>query len=419
MKIIEINSNVRYLLIGLLCLYPVVGARILPLGDGGRYLSALAAPVSALLIGYAIATRQFSLREGWLEGFKWLLPLLPFSCAFWVSTIIHPSTEMHGDAFSRVAYGVLLFIAARLLGVRVKHLLWGAFFAGLAYFFIAIYDVFMLSPEKISAGYKIYRGEGGAIRAGGGSNPIHFGQITVFLFGTLALGVLSVNWKHSAITVWFWLLAMALAMVATLLTLSRGPLLAIIPLVLLVFYIADQSLKKWIAILFCSGIALAAAILVAYPDALSRIILAWTEVHRYFTEPVFTFSSVGARLEMWRIALLAWSANPLFGVGFVSYSQLQADLPMIGIIDPVVASHVHFHNDYMQSVVQGGALLLFGLVATQVLIAILHRKNVYIVWLVLAWVLFSFVDLLFFKKSMLTMFVSVYALFAAAKANDE
>ncbi|RQW25912.1 O-antigen ligase domain-containing protein [Rhodobacteraceae bacterium CH30] len=419
MKIIEINRGVRYLLIGLLCLYPVVGARILPLGDGGRYLSVLAAPVSTLLIGYAIATRQFSLRDGFLEGFKWLLPLLPFTFAFWVSTLVHPGTEMHGDTFSRIIYGFLLFLAARLLGVRVQHLLWGAFFAGLVYFAIAMHDLFILSPEKISAGYKVYLGEGGAIRAGGGSNPIHFGQVTVFLFGILVLGVFSGGTKHDAKVASLWLFAIALSIVATLLTLSRGPLLAIIPLALLVFYIADQSLKKWIAILFFSGVVLVAVMLIAYPDALSRIMLAWTEVHRYFTEPAFTFSSVGARLEMWRIALLAWSANPLLGVGFISYPQLQTDLPMLGIIDPIVAIHPHLHNDYMQSVVQGGTLLLFGLVATQVLIAILHRKNVYIVWLVLAWVFFSFVDLLFFKKSMLTMFVSAYALFAAVEVNDE
>ncbi|NDV13470.1 O-antigen ligase family protein [Crenobacter caeni] len=419
MKVININRNIRYLLIGLLCLYPVVGARVFPLGDGGRYLSVLAAPVSVLLIGYAISTRQFSLRDGWSEGGKWLLPLLPFTFAFWVSTLIHPGTEMHGETFSRIIYGALLFIAARLLGVRVHHLLWAGFFAGLVYFVIAIHDVFMLSPERMSSGYKVYLGEDGAIRAGGGSNPIHFGQVTFFLFGMLVLGVFSGAAKHDVKVASLWLLSIALLVVATLLTLSRGPLLAIVPLVLLVFYIADQSLKKWIAVLSFSGVVLAGIALVAYPDALARIMLAWTEVHRYFTEPSFTFSSVGARLEMWRIALLAWSKNPLFGMGFVSYSQLQADMPLIGVIDPVVASHVHFHNDYMQSVVQGGAFLLSGLVASQLLIAVLHRKNVYILFLVFSWVFFSFVDLLFFKKSMLTMFVSVYALFAAAEINDE
>lgn len=419
MKIIEINRKIRYLLIVLLCLYPVVGARILPLGDGGRYLSVLAAPVSLLLIGYAAATRQFSLSDGLLEGFKWLLPLLPFVFAFWVSTLIHPRTEMHGETFSRVIYGFLLFLAARLLGLRVQHLLWGAFFAGLVYFAIAIYDVFILSPEKINSGYKVYSGEGGAIRAGGGSNPIHFGQVTVFLLGVLVLGIFSGDTKHDAKVALLWLFAIALSVVATLLTLSRGPLLAIIPLALLVFYIADQSLKKWISILFFSGVVLAAVMLATYPAALSRTMLAWTEAHRYFTEPVFTFSSVGARLEMWRIALLAWSANPWLGVGFISYLQLQADLPMLGIINSAVATHAHFHNDYMQSVVQGGGLLLGGLIATQVSIVFLNRNNIYLVWLVLAWVTFSFIDLLFFKKSMLTMFVSVYALFSAAKVNNE
>lgn len=419
MKVININRNIRYLLIGLLCLYPVVGARVLPFGDGGRYLSVLAAPISVLLIWYAILTRQLALREGWSEGVKWLLPLLPFTLAFWVSTLIHPGTEMHGETFSRIIYGALLFIAARLLGVRVHHLLWGCFFAGLVYFAIAVHDVFMLSSERISSGYKVYLGEDGAIRAGGGSNPIHFGQITFFLFGVLVLGVFSGAAKHDVKVASLWLLSIALLVAATLLTLSRGPLLAIVPLVLLVFYIADQSLRKWIAVLSFSGVVLAGITLVAYPDALARIMLAWTEVHRYFTEPSFTFSSVGARLEMWRIALIAWSQNPLQGVGFISYQQLQADLPMLGTIDPIVAIHPHLHNDYMQGVVQGGALLLSGLVATQVLIAVLHRKNVYLLWLVFAWVFFSFVDLLFFKKSMLTMFVSAYALFAAAEINDE
>lgn len=413
-----LNNYVRYVLIVLFCMYPVVGGKIFPFGDGGRYLSVLAAPISLFLIFYAVTLKQVDVLSLIKDGARWLLPLLPFALAFYVSTVVHPGTEMHGEIVSRLLYGVLLFLGARLVGLRMKHLLWGAFFASLAYFVVSVHDVFVMDASIPPVGYKVFIDESGIVRAGGGSNPIHFGQVSIFLLGVLALGVFSERAYLDVKTLLLWSSGGLLALLATLLTLSRGPLLALLPLAILVFCSASREVKKWLLVVFVSVFIFAIAALIAYPGALSRIVLAWTEVERYFTEPIFTFSSVGARLEMWRIGLLAWSTSPLFGVGFVSYAQLQQNIPLLGVIDPVVASHMHFHNDYMQSLVQGGIVLFLGLIATQLIIAYVHRKSFYILWLVSAWVVFSIVDLLFFKKSMLTMFVSVYALYSAAEKND-
>lgn len=414
----NLNKCFRCALIFLFCLYPVVGAKVFPFGDGGRYLSVLAAPCALLLIFYAVISKQVVMQSLFMDGVKWAMPLFPLALAFYVSTVVHPGTQMHGEILSRIFYGVLLFLGARLVGVRTKHLIFGAFIASFAYFVVSIHDVFVMNLNMPPANYRIFIDESGAVRAGGGSNPIHFGQVSIFLLGVLALAIFSGRDIFGIKALLLWGIGVLLALLAALLTLSRGPLLALFPLAVLVFYSANREVRKWLLVAFFVICMFAMSVLIAYPDALSRIVLAWTEVERYFAEPTFTFSSVGARLEMWRVGLLAWSTSPFFGVGFVSYAQLQQNIPLLGVIDPVVASHMHFHNDYMQSLVQGGIVLILGLIATQFIIAYVHRKNFYILWLVSAWVVFSMVDLLFFKKSMLTMFVSAYALYSAAEKND-
>ena len=74
--------------------------------------------------------------------------------------------------------------------------------------------------------------------------------------------------------------------------------------------------------------------------------------------------AVGERLEMWRVAWRAFLDHPLAGIGIDQFGPLVRAEAAAGRADTSIASYVHPHSEYFESLVAGGVpallvLLLF------------------------------------------------------------
>jgi O-antigen ligase len=88
-----------------------------------------------------------------------------------------------------------------------------------------------------------------------------------------------------------------------------------------------------------------------------RFVLAYREFIQYFDllgeSTIVTASSVGARLEMYRLGLTAFFNNPIFGMGSGVRPYL---LQAYGGLNEAQFPHRHFHSEFLQVLVEGGLI---------------------------------------------------------------
>ena len=159
--------------------------------------------------------------------------------------------------------------------------------------------------------------------------------------------------------------------------------------------------------------------MVFYDPFEARLLDVWQEVDHYYNEATFTYTSVGGRLEIWRIGWLILVEHPAFGAGFTTFAELMKTMPSVGRIDPEIVAQPHFHNDWVQSAALGGGVLLCGHLLTLLLLARRARHDTARLWLLAAAVTFGLTDLIVHRKVMLSFFVAAWALYAAAGQPDE
>lgn len=209
-------------------------------------------------------------------------------------------------------------------------------------------------------------------RASGYLNIIHFGNIGM-VFGIFCLcGMLWAGTQGKAATPWR--AAFALGLLASVYAIiasgSRGSWVAMPPVVLL-FMVALLS-RRNAAWVLGGVVALVVLALVAYaiPETgvARRFDLAISEVQRYLQERYVyengMVSSVGARLEIWRTALMLIPQHLWFGWSESAYGAELQRLVAAGQIDPYMLEMANTHNNYLE------VWLLFGAVTLACLLAL-------------------------------------------------
>ena len=86
-------------------------------------------------------------------------------------------------------------------------------------------------------------------------------------------------------------------------------------------------------------------------------------------------SSVGNRLNMWRVAASLFYSHPFVGVGTGAYSALVAEYIAKGKAPPSIGGYQHAHNDYMTTVATKGVLGLTVLIAILLLPGLLGWRT--------------------------------------------
>lgn len=189
---------------------------------------------------------------------------------------------------------------------------------------------------------------GGSLRAQGfGSDPIWAAQaalLTGFL-AVIGFGAIERSWRY------LFLFGPAFGIFAVLLTGSRGPLLAVIPLLAVAVALSPgRRLAITAGLVGAIGIAIIAAL------ALQASMLA-----RVSSMVAASDSSSEIRLMLYRAGAAAFFDSPLAGYGWqqrtdAAYAQVPGGEEAIVALDPMMVGSRHLHADIVDLGVGAGAL---------------------------------------------------------------
>lgn len=198
-------------------------------------------------------------------------------------------------------------------------------------------------------------------RAAGFTNAIRFGNLALWMACACLIFLFFVKFNHKQKILIF--LGALLGIVASALSLSRGGWIFVLVLPFL-FLILMESTEKKIKLLLAAFLSSLVLGLVAtnIPFVQTRIHSAKNEVGAYFSEkPGAAATSVGARLEQWRLAWKMGVEKPWSGWGEEGYLAGREMYATKGLADKTVVDFGHAHNDFLNIFAKKGVLGVFGL----------------------------------------------------------
>lgn len=389
----------RVVALGILLSYPIMVVKWFPFGGGARYLNVLAAPVSLILLWQA---PRDEIRGLLLAAIRWGMPFLPFVLIWTFAQLWHGYDPLDLNPPMRLLWCSLLFLGARLAGVGYRHLAIAAAIGGTAYCGVALFEVYGLCRE----------------RAWGGTYENRFGQFSIWVASLCFLHVFLEKAKGESRSVTaLLLLAGILGCISTWLSGSRGALLALLVLIAIALFSSTNRRRGLLVAIALTSVVLAFSLL--YAPMYQRLELTFGEVTDYFSETEFSPTSVGIRLELFRIAFLTLLDHPLIGPGYTTLRQLYETHPALGVASQQLLDIPSFHNDWSQAIGIGGGLLLISLFCTCLWMARSARRNVYQLALLGFAVIFSFSEIFFTNKMGLSLLMASWALYSAAEQNKE
>lgn len=147
----------------------------------------------------------------------------------------------------------------------------------------------------------------------------------------------------------------ALAFYGALLTQSRGPLLAFVPVFAALMLIQGRRTGRWRQSVLALVIGVGAAGLAAttlHGEMVERLAAVKDEVATYSEQDAT--GAVRERLEMWRAARMAVIAHPLTGVGMNQFGSFTRARIADGKVNPSVERYTHPHSEYLEWAATGG-----------------------------------------------------------------
>lgn len=154
---------------------------------------------------------------------------------------------------------------------------------------------------------------------------------------------------------WWHGLAVVVGLYGAVLTQSRGPLLAFAPVCVGLLYWHARRVGHWrrsLALLALIVIGMLAITASLREEMLDRFADVRTEVTTYSAQT--TSGAIRERLEMWRVAWRAFTEHPLAGIGVDQFGPYVRAEVAAGRASTSIASYVHPHSEYFESLVAGG-----------------------------------------------------------------
>ncbi|MEG2999760.1 MAG: O-antigen ligase family protein [Comamonas sp.] len=238
------------------------------------------------------------------------------------------STE--GDYFIKYSLGAVCMLAVCALGIHPRVLAYAVAVGCISSGVLALVE-FPVSG-----------------RAAGFTNAIRFGNIAVILsIASWLLASANVFLKPERL---FFLFAGCMGVVASLLSLSRGGWIFLLTIPFLFLFFTEE-IKIKIKIMFALGVVagILGLVILQIPATQDRILLAEKEVAGYFSnKDAYVGTSVGVRLEQWKMGLRLGAEKPLTGWGDKGIQEGKKWLVEQGYIDPSALSIPHTHNDLIE-----------------------------------------------------------------------
>lgn len=260
----------------------------------------------------------------------------------------------HAWSSAGLAYGAKYALAALSLwvlsrrGLDSNAVVWGMAAGAVGALGVAAYQYLVLNWDK----------------AWGFTNAIQYGGIAMYL------GI--ATWAVALMGRWSWLQTVVLGLcgacgvLASLLSESRGSWVAVPLLLVAIWVMAWRNGRRRLAfisilVMLISGAAL---VLPAYQKFEQRASLAVHEAQSYLAEPQkYAETSIGQRLEQWRLAIRLIEERPIAGWGPDGYIQAKQAMVDKGAAHPSVMNYGHAHNEILdmwaKRGVAGVLILLF------------------------------------------------------------
>lgn len=286
--------------------------------------------------------------------------LKPLFAALFAMFLMHYWFEARGDSFKYWEFDH----PSRYLLIIPVLLMMRKFTLPAVYFWLGVY------VAGIVCGYEslTYKGS----RIWGPFNPIIWGDIALVIALFIAVRLKSCfgsfnNLRHSKpiIEAVFWIIPLMGALIGIARSGSRGAWLTILMLagLLIIYLLFKAGLKKAIAVLITT-IVLAVSVYQAPQTTIkNRVDLVINELQT-FQLGQGRATSTGLRLEMWYTSVIAFSKNPLFGLGKLGLQELEEELLAEGKIHEwVVSQSSQQHSDVLDSLAKGGLLGVLVLIA--------------------------------------------------------
>lgn len=207
----------------------------------------------------------------------------------------------------------------------------------------------------------------GVHRAGGFTNTINFGDICM-LMGLMCLAGLGWAMSQAGARRRYWLLALlvggAFGIIGSLMSGTRGGWIGF-PFAAWVLYrsygevISRRVLR--LGVFMCAGV-IALMVMTPATGIQQRVEAGVSDVTKYI-EDRNARTSAGARLEMWRGALLMIAEQPWLGRGETGYAEARDRLIEKGTLSGHVQRYEHPHNEFLDAWVKRGVLGLLALLA--------------------------------------------------------
>ena len=301
----------------------------------------------------------------------------------------------------------LLFIPLYLLVRQMNHgakwLIFGSVF-GVIFTAYACYQEVII---KHAGGYK------------GMYSPLFTGPI-ILLLATLSITYfyarIQKKWLKLSLLL---LVGMAFFVVAQ--TGARNAYMAAIILCGLFILHQYKGLKRYLLVVMAVILSYGSYVFVETIN--SRVNTAYQEYKTYFAYPnpakvAEPLSSVGTRLEMWRVTPFFFKDNPVFGVGRGNYSDEIKKYIDQGMIHKDVGHHGHPHNVYSEAIISKGLigiLALFWIMLYPLFVLVKdyrkgYKSAFYGIVLISAYMVFSLTDASTLIKG---NYSSIYIIFMA------
>lgn len=325
--------------------------------------------LALLATGYLIKNRNIYLKKE-IKIYLWLL------CLFVISIIISSTlNDWTYNSYRRIGMEIKILLAIPFLILMSQHqelrkwFVYSIPLAGIILGIHGLFDVFVFHERYANAAYgKVITGD--------------IAGLIVGLSGVILIYSNNVFIRRLCV------LAMVLTAVACVLSTSRnGWIVLIVNMLFLLFLYLHKCKKSALLLLLLPVIAFIVAINVDksqgyFNNAINEFRIYSDENKR--AKANLRRSSVGYRLEQWRVTLIAFRDKPFFGVGPGNSGLVMNNYINKGIADPDLyhkgASYNmgHVHNQYLDTLlVQGvvGLTLILLIIFYPVWIFIKFYKN--------------------------------------------
>lgn len=191
-------------------------------------------------------------------------------------------------------------------------------------------------------------------RPGGLINAITFGDLSVLL-GLLALTA-AIDLRHQPRQALLASLGALCGLAASVLTGTRGGWLALAPAAVLLLRHARALDGARARVLLAAGAGMLGAAWFVPALGVQQRFVQGIDDARIWYEGGNVWTNVGTRLELWKGAVMLIGEHPLFGMDFAACRARLAEYAQHGLLDPMVLTLPHLHNDVLQELATGGVV---------------------------------------------------------------